>query len=298
MLHVAINGEWTRRPGALILLVAVLFHGVTEVMQWLWPGRNFFRAYLDQATVDVWVLLVSVAVAAYGAVYGALVMWSRRSRPTVSGSPDAGLTRLRLRWLLVLMMPLLVATWQGRGAIQPLAPARAHEVIPERTGLVVALAGEFLVPLLALTGAVVLVRYGIRWLLPVLLVESLALVVAGTRAMIVFAGVLTLVGAALHGVRPSRRQTAMIVVVIAAATALISSTRAAAGREVFDAGAGSSGRLAALVDGATQMHTRHGQEAMLDDLVYRFDGNTFGAIIYDELRGYTPPWGWRRCGTT
>ncbi|KXK63674.1 hypothetical protein AWW66_01545 [Micromonospora rosaria] len=290
-VHLAIGGEWVRRPGALMLLVAVVFHGVTEVMQWLWPGRNFFRAYLDQAAVDAWTLLVSVAIAAYGAVYGALVGWSRRRGPAGPVDRGAGLHRLRMRWLLVLVVPLLAATWQGRGALQPLAPARADEVIPEREGILVDLAGQFLVPLIALAGAVVVIRYGMRWLLPVLLVESLALVVAGTRAMIVFAGVLTVVGAAMHGVRPSRRQIAMIVVVLTAATALISSTRAVAGREVFHAGEGSGGRLTALVEGAGRMHTGESRQAILDDVVYRFDGNTFAAIVYQGLRGSGEPIG-------
>ncbi|TDC01600.1 hypothetical protein E1091_02510 [Micromonospora fluostatini] len=274
-----------------MLLVAVVFHGATEVMQWLWPGRNFFRAYLDQAAVDAWTLLVSVAIAAYGAAYGALVGWTGRRGPAGPVDRDAGLHRLRMRWLLVLVVPLLAATWQGRGALQPLAPARVDEVIPEREGILVDLAGQFLVPLVALAGAVVVIRHGMRWLLPVLLVESLALVVAGTRAMIVFAGVLTVVGAAMHGVRPSRRQIAMIVVVMTAATALISSTRAVAVREVFHAGEGSGGRLTALVEGAGRMHTGEGREAILDDVVYRFDGNTFAAIVYQGLRGSGEPIG-------
>ncbi|MCG5445339.1 hypothetical protein NIE79_003788 [Micromonospora sp. NIE79] len=290
VVHLAIRGDWMRRPGALMLLVAVLFHGVTEVMQSLWPGRNFYRTYVGQGIIDDWVLLVSVAMAVYAGTY-ALVVRQPRVRPTSHAKPESGLAELRLPWLLLLAAPLLVATWQGKGAVQPLAPVNAGADIPERGGVLVDLAGEFLVPVLAILGAVVLLRWGTRWLLPVLVAQSALLAMAGTRAMIVFAAVLTLVGAALHGVRPSRKQLAMLVVMVAAFTALISSTRAVAGREAFDAGQGGGDRLEALIDGAGTLHTAKSREAILDDVVYRFDGNVFGAQVYDSLRGSGQPVG-------
>ncbi|MET8259026.1 hypothetical protein [Micromonospora sp. NPDC005205] len=290
VVHLAIRGDWMRRPGALMLLVAVLFHGVTEVMQSLWPGRNFYRAYVDQDVIDDWVLLVSGAMAVYACTY-ALIVRQPPFRPTSHAKPEPGLDGLRLPWLLLLAVPLLVATWQGKGAVQPLAPINADEDIPERGGVLVDLAGEFLVPVIAILGAVVLVRWGTRWLIPVLIAESALLAMAGTRAMIVFAAVLTLVGAALHGVRPSRKQVAVLVVTVAAFTALISSSRAVAGREAFDAGQGGGERLEALIDGAGKLHTAKSRDAILDDVVYRFDGNVFGAMVYDSLRGSGQPVG-------
>ncbi|MET7876535.1 hypothetical protein ABZS52_06305 [Micromonospora profundi] len=290
-VHTVVRGEWGRRPGALMLAAAVVFHGVTEVMQAMWPGRNFFRTYVDQQLIDNWILLVSVAIACYAVTYGSVVMHSRRRKPAAHAHDEAGLARLRLPWLLLLVLPLLVATGQGKGALQPLAPVAADSDIPERGGVLVDLAGEFLVPVVGIIGAVILVRWGMRWLVPVLAVQGVLLALAGTRAMIVFAAVLTLIGAALHGLRPSRRQVALMVVIVAAFTALISSTRAVAGREVFDAGAGSGQRVEALLDGATSIHTAQSREAITNDVIYRFDGNTFGALVFDSLRGAGQPVG-------
>ncbi|MFJ6198959.1 hypothetical protein [Micromonospora sp. NPDC092111] len=296
-VHVGVRGQWTRRPGALLLAVAVLFHGTTELMQSIWPGRNFFRAYVDQQDIDDWMLLVSASILLYSAAYLlGIHLWQRfaaQERLAAQAPGDGrGLTSLRLRWLLPLTLPLLVATWQGRGALQPVAPLQAaQEGQDERAGLLAALAGGFLVPLIAVIGATIMVRYGARWLVPVLAVEGLALAVAGTRSMIVFAVLLTLVGAALHGVRPTRRQVAGIVLVVAAFCALISSTRAVAGREVFDANQKAGDRIQALVDGGSSIHTERSRSAILDDLVYRFDGNTFGAAIFNGLQGNTPPVG-------
>ncbi|WP_433553696.1 hypothetical protein ACQP08_11010 [Micromonospora zamorensis] len=295
-VHATIRGEWLRRPGALMLLAAVVFHGVTEVMQAVWPGRNFFRTFVDQRLIDDWVLLVSAAVACYALAYGLIVVRSWRDKPAAHAHDEVGLARLRLPWLLLLVVPLLVATSQGKGALQPLSPGAVDQDIPERGGVLVDLAGEFLVPVVAITGAVVVIRWGMRWLVPVLAAQGALLAMAGTRAMIVFAAVLTLVGAALHGLRPSRRQVALVLVVVAAFTALISSTRAVAGREVFDAGQGGGERAEALLDGAAKINTEESREAILNDVVYRFDGNTFGALVFDSLRGAGQPVGLETVG--
>ena len=129
-VHATIRGEWLRRPGALMLLAAVVFHGVTEVMQAVWPGRNFFRTYVDQRLIDDWMLLVSAAVACYALAYGLFVVRSRRVKPAAHAHHEVGLARLRLPWLLLLAMPLLVATSQGKGALQPLAPGATRETSP------------------------------------------------------------------------------------------------------------------------------------------------------------------------
>ncbi|WP_329012804.1 hypothetical protein OG271_03310 [Micromonospora rifamycinica] len=290
-VHLAIRGEWLRRPAALMLVVAVAFHGVTEVVQLAWPGRNFFRGYFgDQSAFDDWVLLVSGGIACYAAAYALIVVPSRCVKAPAHAASEPGLAGVPLPWLLALLLPLLVATWQGRGALQPLSPLAAEES-PEAQGLMVGLANGLVVPLIAITAVVVLVRWGMRWLLPVLVVQALVLITAGTRSMIVFAAVLTLVGAAVHGLRPSRRQVAALTVLVAVSIAVISSTRAVAGREVFNADQGGTGRVEALIDGAAALREPGTRDVLLDDVVYRFDGNTFGAQVFVSLRGVGQPTG-------
>ncbi|WP_431728587.1 hypothetical protein [Verrucosispora sp. TAA-831] len=287
-VHWAIRGEWLRRPAALMLVAAVAFHGVTEVVQTIWPGRNFFRGYFaDAAALDDWVLLVSGGIACYAISYVFVVMQPQRRRTPAHAAPGLGLAGVPLPWLLALLLPLLVATWQGKGALQPLSPLAAEEA-PEAQGLMVGLAGGFVVPLIAITAVVVLVRWGMRWLLPALAVQALVLVLAGTRSMIVFAAILTLVGAAVHGLRPSRRQVAALTALVAVTIAVISSTRAVAGREVFHADQGSGARVEALIDGAAALHKPDTRDVLLDDVVYRFDGNTWGAQLLSSLRGSGP----------
>ncbi|AVT36138.1 hypothetical protein [Plantactinospora sp. BB1] len=289
IVHVAIRGDWLRRPAALMLLMAILGHGITEVMQWIWPGRNaYFRDYVSQAALDNWIRLVSVAILSYAVAYVLVLRIRRRDAGTAGGESSAHISRLRLGWLLLLAAPLLLATFQGRGALQPVAPGQTAS---RENYALVGLAGQFLVPLLAVIGAVVLVRYGSRWMLPLFVVQGALLSMAGSRSMIVTACLLSLFGARLCGVRLSRRQVAWVVVVVAFFTVLISSTRSVAGRETFTQGIGAERRIDGLVDGVAALPTAESREAVLNDVVYRFDTNTFGTLVLESLSRHTPPVG-------
>jgi hypothetical protein len=256
-------------------------------MQWIWPGRNGFRRFISQGAIDDWVLLVSATILVFAIAYVALI----RSAKPISEDPVDGqgyLAGLRLRWLLVLTLPLLALTWQGRGALQPVAPGQeASREHYASSGL----AGEFLVPLIATIGTIVLVRYGTRWLIPLFTIQGTVLVVAGTRSTIVTACLLSLFGAALCGVKPSRRQVAVLVGLVTFFTFAISATRAAVGREVFTADQGAGERIEGLSEGIGSIASARSREAILDDVVYRFDCNTYGAMVLLSLRRDSPPVG-------
>ena len=284
IVHMAIHGRWLRRPAALLLIAAVNGHGATEVMQWAWPGRNPFRQWISQAAMDDWILLVSFAILVYAVTYAFVV---RNSEPAGRADRDY-VAGLPLKVLLAVVVPLLVVTWQGRGA---LAPVALGQTAARDDYVTTGLAGQFLVPAVAMTGTVILVRYGTRWLIPLFAAQGIMLALAGTRTMIVSACLLSLVGACLCGVRPTRKQAAWVVVVVVFFTMLISSARFAAGRETFSAGQGAEGRIEGLVGGVSALGSGKSNEAILDDVVYRFDSNTFGALVLQGLRSDVPPVG-------
>src|SRR4051812_787337 len=61
-VHVSIKGRWLHHLGAMFLAVAVIYHGGSEVLQAMWPGRSRYRTMVAQADVDAWMLLVSAAI--------------------------------------------------------------------------------------------------------------------------------------------------------------------------------------------------------------------------------------------
>ena len=63
----------------------------------------------------------------------------------------------------------------------------------------------------------------------------------------------------------------------------IFASRAASGHESFGANAGFTKRLTALMDGFAAIPTLKRRQAIPNDFVYRFDGNTFGALVPNSL---------------
>ncbi|GIH13379.1 hypothetical protein [Rugosimonospora africana] len=289
IIHFAIKGRWLDHLGALFAAMAILGHGLTELIQWIWPGRNTFRALVSQAAIDNWVVLVSVAILLYAVTYAALILLRRRTtgeQPTPQ--PARYIARLRLPWLLLLTAPLLIATARGQGVLAPRAVGT--DTIPDNSNyLISGLATQYLLLLTALTGVVVVARRGRRWLLPVFLAQAVLLALAGIRSMIVIAAVLTILGIRLAGVRPSRRQLALIVAVAGFFIVTISASRATDGRTAFLADQGTGGRLTALTDGVTHLTSPGNGQAILSDLAYRFDDNSYGAMVLQSLKhGYQP----------
>lgn len=284
LVHVAIAGRWFDHVGAILLGVAVAGHGGSEVVQAVFPGRNPFRSFVTQAAIDNWVVLVSCAILAYAVGYAAVV-----SRPAcglpASGDRTGYVEGLKLRWIVVCAAPLAVATFQGRGALQPTAPGQAA---PRDHYMLTGLASQYLVLLLALIGVVIMVRYGARWIAPVAAGQVAVVSTVGARSAIVTVCVLTVFGAAMCGVRLPRRQIALVAVVAALFAITISSARDVSGRAPWQADSNAQQRITALVDGAEHLAAGDGTEAILDDFVYRLDFNTFGALVLDGLNRNRP----------
>lgn len=119
VVHTAIGGRWLHHIGAILLAVAVAGHGGVEVLQAVFPDGRRYRHFVTQEAIDNWVILVSFAILAYSVGYAAAV--NRRAERAHAGY----VTDIRLRWLIILAAPLAAATFQGRGALQPVAPGQA-----------------------------------------------------------------------------------------------------------------------------------------------------------------------------
>lgn len=276
----AVRGNWARHAGALLLVVAVAYHGVTEVVQAAFPGRNPMRAAVSQAEIDNWGLLVSGALLIYALAYALTIGRKNRVAPPVT-SVDG----LSFRLILLLTVPLLVLSMQGYAFVVGNGdPSQAAD-----NSLLTGLVGQFAVFLTAVCGALAVIRFGPRWALPVLLIEAVAISTVGARSMVVVVCVMTLYGAALAGVRVPRRHLIAAISLVALLATTISATRAIEGRTPFNPEAGPTDRLEALATGLAAVPSGKGVDAVLDDFVYRLDGNTFAATVLSALdRGAQP----------
>lgn len=285
IVHVAIRGQWLRHVGALFLAVAVLFHGVTEVMQVVWPDRNRYRALTSPDKVDVWMVWVSVAILTYAAVYAFAVQWLARMHPQVAEAPgQAHIAGLGLWWLVPGCVVLAALSFGGRGTLQSGTAGDTGSYLAD--GIV----GQYLPVVMAAAGVVVLVRYGARWAMPVLCGQAVLLALNGARTVIIVTVLMTVVAAVSAGVVLPRRKVLAAAAVVAVLAVSISAARDAVGRESFGIGQDVAARVGALGTGVSTLGDGPGG-SVLDDTVYRMDANTFGSLVLASVDDGAEPVG-------
>ena len=149
--------------------------------------------------------------------------------------------------------------------------------------LTASLASEFFLVLVALTAFSVLLRFGIRWFLPVLLVQSLLLAAAGERTPILVDAATLIILMARAGLRPSGRQVRITLTVSVLAILAVTGARSEQGRSLYYTDSGLGARVAALGSGITSLNGN----GLVGQAAIRLDGVDFaGAIVQAEAIGY------------
>lgn len=289
LMHVGIRGQWMRHIGAIFLATSVCYHGLTEVMQSMWPdGRNSYRSLIGQEALDNWLPVVSLALFALTATYVAVIRRTDDEQTPEPASSASYLDRLRLPYLLAVAVPLVGLTVVGSSAVsfsEDGAAASGSDYI------VGGLSGQYMILLAGIAGTVAIAKFGPKRLLRILMVEAGVLSLAGNRRSIVFAVLITLYGLSMCRIRVPRRQLALGLAAAVLLVGSISASRAVLGRQEFFAGSGASDRSNAVAAGGGALATDQGWQAIADDTVYRLDGNTFGAIILSGIDSGVEPVG-------
>lgn len=286
LLYVGLRGRLFRHIGAVFILVAVIFHGLSELVISLDPSADTFRApfggYIGPLVAN-WLTLVSPAILLCTITY-LFVLGRTRHDP---GPPQTDSLRL-LDWRIVAVavVPLYALTVLGKvqASSQGIDPIGANY-------LASGLTAQFL-----LLGVVVL-SYGLitthndRWTIPVLVGQSAALALLGERFTVIAAGLLLLFALARAGKRPSRKVVGTLVVLAVVLGVAISASRSVVGRTAFAYGSDSQTRASALLSGLGQIGSPATRHQVAVDYVYRFDANTYPALILDHLRHGSRPTG-------
>lgn len=56
-------------PGALFICISTAYHGVTEILQHIFPGFNYYREYISKESLYLWVLYISIAILFFTIIY-------------------------------------------------------------------------------------------------------------------------------------------------------------------------------------------------------------------------------------
>jgi hypothetical protein len=286
-LRIRLGKGWLIRPVTILALAAVVYHGVSEMILSIPSARQWdpYRTGISQASIDTAGLVMSLGM--LGLILGYLA--TRPEQISVAAGPgEAEISIIRaVDWRIYALACALLAilTYQGRGY-----NALAGSAVTPKN-----LASTFLVILVALTAFAFLGRYGMRWFVGVLIIQSLLLAAVGERAPIVVATVSLLILLLRTGMRPSRKHL-VIALALGMMTVLgITGYRAAYGRTIYYSNSGLLTRLAAVGTGLYLVtHTstpENTSPGLITQLAVRFDGNSFAGGVLQQMSGGQPELG-------
>jgi hypothetical protein len=262
--------------GILFVFVSVIYHGLTEIAQIMFPDMNFYRTLVSQDKIDAWMLVISPAILIFAVTY------SLRVRPVSDREMDQqsamsmGLVNWHWGLLIVVGLQIGLVALQGSGALGYWG-GLLSEMLPFFSVLV------FLEFLHRMQG---------RYLILVLLFQAGLGVLSGARSAIVFTFVLLLIVFIRYGIRINWKKSFLPIAISGVVFAFaISAMRAEVGRYAFVSQTNDE-RVQSLLSGLESLMERGIQPVVFEDFVYRFDGNAFSGLIASAYQvGYTSA-GW------
>lgn len=288
LLRHRLGKVWLRHPVTCLVAVAIIYSGVSEILLAI-PSIRIWDSYrlgTSQHYIDKAALFMSAGLVLL--VVGYLL--ARPERVSLGRSNDGlvGIIRI-LDWRLCAFgcIPLALLTYKGRGFNSGLAPGTATV----STNLV----SEFLVVVVALTAFSFLLRYGMRWFVPVLVVQSVLLAATGERLPVVTGIVVLLSLLARVDRRPTRKQIVMTLALTVVAVLGITGYRAVSGHSLYRQNVSLTTRAKAIGVGLyTLTHTsdQNGTGAgLIAQIAVRFDGNAFAGDVMQGFSEHNAPLG-------
>jgi hypothetical protein len=271
---------WTARPFSLLVLMALAYHGVGEVLiRATDSGRYSVWRQVPQEYIDQGMFVAAASLLAMTVAY------CITAAPLAEDLP-LDLDRLRrvFDWRLtgLLALPLLAATVRGAGFASASAERSAS----------IGFSTQFLTPLVVLTSFGLLLRRP-QWFGPIVAVQCLALAVAGQRLEVVVAAAMLWLLAHRVNLAPTRRQLVAVTAVVFLLGFAITSVRSSQGRAVFNDNTGPTARVSALAGGITHPSYESSFGAgPVGDIALRVDCNAWAGQVMRALDEGHPPIGW------
>ena len=273
LLFCRLKRTWLSHIGAIFIVIAVSYHGVNEILLWAFPGHDIYRAWFSPEYLGEFVIWISLAILLCTVTY----LWAlgRHDTQVTPHATNADLRRITrfFDWKVMLLVaaPLVVLSVNGQGYLSNGSPQGTSGV-----GVSAGLAQQFLLFALVLAGFGFVIRFGSRWMLPVLLIECGVVALLGQRAVVIWAGALTLYAFGRFGMRFTRRGLLVGIVILSVMALGITSARAEEGR--FSTPSGGATRAQFLATGFAHIASAQTMHELAQDLGHRLDGNSFGAM--------------------
>jgi len=260
-----------RRPVTLIVITSAVYQGLSPVLL-TFPSIGVWDNYrngVQQSYISSAVLLMSAGMLAFTITY--LMTFPERAEVVLEPADIRSATKaLDWRWLTGACVPLAAFTYEGRGY------NGAAGLAGSATSVGTDLAEGLFVVLVVVAAFSFLLKHGVRWFIPVLMVQSLVLAAAGERTPIITDGITLVLMLLLADSRPSARQLRRASALTLIAFLAITGLRVEQGRSLFHNDSGLSARISALGSGLTAQ------------TVLRMDGVDFAGAILQSVSSGQP----------
>ncbi len=288
LLFRRLGHTWFTHIGAVFITLAMAYHGLNEILLWCFPDRDVYRLLVSTAYVSQFVLWISVAILLLTLAY--LASLGRSPETPSRAETDEQLARIRRvfdwRLMLIVATPLIVLTVAGQYYA---TGATTGSGVAQPLDFGAGLALQFLLLAIMFATFGLICRFGIRWLLPALSVQSTILALLGERLQILVTAALLLYALARVGISIKRWQLGLGLAVLVLVAVVLTSARAAEGRILTTAG--TSLRFDFLAAGVVNIGSSNTRDLVAADLGYRLDGNSFGAMELQALDNGSPSLG-------
>lgn len=269
--------ECIRSIGFNLMAVTFAFHGLTEVVQRMFPEKNEYRESVGAPNVDAFVVVVS-----FGMLLFTICYFMTPPVRTGAGKLAAVIGGLRQSYLL---------RWSAMAAIG--IPSFVLVSLRDQASAVDYWTGglsDQFTPYLLMIGFITLcLRARGRYLILYAGAFIVLLVTSGSRTAVGTAIAVSICTLARCGIKLPARTIIGGTLVVALSFGALSTTRKLYGR--FSSGEDFSERLEAIATSSQGSDTDISESAILDDTVYRFDGNTLGALILEKQNAGYPSTG-------
>lgn len=281
LLRHRLGRGWLRRPVTVLAFVAVICQGLPEVLLVVPSIRvwDIDRLGISQSFIDSATLGVSAALVALVACY-LITKPERVSLAHLGNEPRMAAIILDWRIIAVLCAPLAVLTYQGRGFNTPAAMSQAAPLSK-------VLASTFFILMIALAAFGFLVRHGMRWWVPVVILQSALLAAAGERTPVIADAVVLIVLLNYVGLRPSPGQVRTVLALTLVVILGITGYRTDSGRTLFHQNSGFITRLQAVGTGLYALTLTPGESAtgpgLIAQAATRLDSNAFAGGVLQSM---------------
>ena len=243
LLRHRLGRRWLRHPTTLLMLTSCVVLAIAPLLLRIpsVAATNTYAIGVNQGYTDFADFVMSIAMLAFTAGY--LLM-----RPELAVIKPRQVDRAAMakildwRILAAACVPLVIITSTGQGY-------NDGTVTASDVSLTTNIVTTFFIIVIAMASVGFLLRFGSRWFLPVLVLQSVLLAVAGERTPILMDALALVLVLRFVGMRLSRRQLAVAAMLAVAGVFAITGVRSQQGRSIFYVNNGVSSRVTALGEG-------------------------------------------------